>query len=119
MAKSCASRGDVAPHVTASGSINPVVTVQVGTYVSGVIKELACDFNTRVRKGQLCARIDPLPYQTIVDQAQANLSAAQAQLNKDQANLEYTKLANERWFRAKNPRFVGSIEAYRVLACDV
>ena len=92
-----ASRGEVAPHVTASGNINPVVTIQVGTYVSGVIKELHCDFNTQVKKGQLCAKIDPLPYQTVVDQAKANLLSAQAQLVKDQANLDYTELARKRY----------------------
>ena len=85
------SRGEVAPHITASGSINPVITVQVGTYVSGIIKELSCDFNTQVKRGQLCAKIDPLPYQSVVDQARANVAAEQAQLGKDQANLEFTK----------------------------
>jgi HlyD family secretion protein len=79
-----------------SGTVNPVTTVQVGTYVSGVIQELLCDYNTPVRKGQLCARIDPRPYQTVVDQESANLSTAKAQLGKDLANLNYTKLTDER-----------------------
>lgn len=74
------SRGAVAPYVTASGTVNPVVTVQVGTYVSGVIQELYCDFNTQVKAGQLCARIDPRPYQVVVDQDTAALAAAQAQV---------------------------------------
>jgi HlyD family secretion protein len=90
------TRGAVAPYVTASGSVNPVVTVQVGTYVSGVIQELHCDFNTRVKKGQLCAKIDPRPYQTIVDQDKANLATARAQLIKDKANLEYARASDER-----------------------
>jgi HlyD family secretion protein len=90
------SRGAVAPYVTASGTVNPVVTVQVGTYVSGVIQELYCDFNTRVKAGQLCARIDPRPYQVVVDQDTAALSAAKAQLVKDQASLAYAKLNYER-----------------------
>jgi HlyD family secretion protein len=90
------TRGAVAPYVTASGSVNPVVTIQVGTYVSGVIQELSCDFNTEVRKGQLCAKIDPRPYQVIVDQDQAALAAARAQLVKDQAGLAYAKLNYER-----------------------
>lgn len=90
------TRGTVAPHVTASGTVNPVVTIQVGTYVSGVIQELLCDFNTRVRKNQLCARIDPRPYQTIVDQDEANLGTARAQLAKDLANLQFTQLIYDR-----------------------
>ncbi|MDE2263115.1 MAG: efflux RND transporter periplasmic adaptor subunit [Gammaproteobacteria bacterium] len=90
------SRGAVSPYVTASGSVNPVVTIQVGTYVSGVIQELYCDFNTRVKAGQLCARIDPRPYQVVVDQDTAALAAARAQLVKDQANLTYARLNYER-----------------------
>jgi HlyD family secretion protein len=90
------TRGDVIPTITASGSVNPVLTVQVGTYVSGVIQTIACDYNTRVHKGQLCAKIDPAPYQIVVDQDRANLSAARAQLTKDRANLAYTKLNRER-----------------------
>jgi HlyD family secretion protein len=90
------SRGPVAPYVTATGSVNPVVTIQVGTYVSGVIQELHCDFNTRVKAGQLCARIDPRPYQVVVDQDTAALAAARAQLVKDQAGLTYAKLNYER-----------------------
>jgi HlyD family secretion protein len=70
--------------------------VQVGTYVSGTIISLTCDYNTRVHKGQLCAKIDPAPYQIIVDEDQAELGVAQAQLAKDQANAVYTKLASER-----------------------
>lgn len=90
------TRGAVAPYVTASGTVNPVVTVQVGTYVSGVIQELYCDFNTQVKAGQLCARIDPRPYQVVVDQDTAALAAAKAQLVKDQASLAYARLNYER-----------------------
>jgi HlyD family secretion protein len=90
------TRGTIARSVTASGAVNPVTTVQVGTYVSGVVQELRCDYNTHVTKGQLCAKIDPRPYQVVVDQDQANLSSAQAQLAKDQTNLAYAKLTYER-----------------------
>ncbi len=82
--------------MTASGTVNPVVIVQVGSYVSGVIQELHCDFNTRVRKGQLCAQIDPRPYQTAVDQDRANLQQARAQLAKDRTNLGLTQITFER-----------------------
>jgi HlyD family secretion protein len=90
------TRGDVATTITASGVINPVITVQVGTYVSGTIVTLTCDFNTRVHKGQLCAKIDPAPYQIIVDEDAADLANAKAQIVKDQANVVYTKLASGR-----------------------
>ncbi len=91
-----ATRGDVITTVTASGSVNPVVVVEVGTYVSGTIESLSCDYNTRVHRGQLCAKIDPRPYQVIVDQDQADLDVVKAQLVKDRANVVYTKLNHER-----------------------
>jgi HlyD family secretion protein len=85
-------RGDVSQTVTATGTVNPLLTIIVGTYVSGVIQEVTCDFNTSVKKGQVCAKIDPRPYQTIVEQDKANLDAANAQLTKDTANLSYARL---------------------------
>ena len=90
------TRGPVARTVTATGTINPVLTVIVGSYVSGVIQELSCDYNTQVTKGQICARIDPRPYQTVVDQDKAILAVARAQLEKDKANLEYAKVNSGR-----------------------
>jgi HlyD family secretion protein len=93
---SSVTRGDVTNTITASGAINPVITVQVGTYVSGTIVSLTCDFNTRVHRGQLCAKIDPAPYQIIVDEDAADLAMAKAQIVKDQANVVYTKLASDR-----------------------
>ncbi|MGD0641211.1 MAG: efflux RND transporter periplasmic adaptor subunit, partial [Roseiarcus sp.] len=90
------TRGTVARTVTATGTVNPVLTVIVGSYVSGVIQQLSCDFNTPVKTGQICAKIDPRPYQTVVDQAKANLAVAQAQLEKDKANLIYAALNNQR-----------------------
>jgi HlyD family secretion protein len=76
--------------------VNPEITIQVGTYVSGVIQELHCDYNTVVRKGQLCAKIDPRPYQVVVDQDRANLSTAKAQLTKDQTSMALAKLTYDR-----------------------
>jgi HlyD family secretion protein len=90
------TRGPVARGVTASGTVNPVVTVQVGSYVSGVVIEVSCDYNTHVTKGQLCAQIDPRPYQTVVDQDEANLAAARAQLEKDQTAAQYAALTYAR-----------------------
>ncbi len=91
-----ASRGSVTRVVNSTGTVNPVLTIMVGTYVSGVIQDLSCDYNTQVKKGQLCAKIDPRPYQTVVDQDRANVSTANAQLEKDKASLAYAKLTFER-----------------------
>ncbi|OIQ87897.1 macrolide export protein MacA [mine drainage metagenome] len=85
------TRGIVARTVTATGTVNPVLTVIVGSYVSGVIQSQYCDYNTKVKKGQLCAKIDPRPYQTIVDENAAQLGTARAQLVKDQANFDYAR----------------------------
>jgi HlyD family secretion protein len=90
------TQGDVARSLTASGTVNPETTIQVGSYVSGVIQQVNCDFNTKVKAGQLCAKIDPRPFQSTVDQADANLKSAQAQLGKDQAALAYAQGAAER-----------------------
>jgi len=84
--------GPIARSVSATGAVNPELTIIVGTYVSGVIQELSCDYNTQVKRGQVCAKIDPRPYQSIVDQGKANLAVAKAQLEKDEASLIYAKL---------------------------
>ncbi len=91
------ARGNVTRAVTATGAVNPVLTITVGSYVSGVIQEIDCDFNTKVKKGQLCAKIDPRPYQTIVEQDRASVATAKAQLLKDQANLAYTQIDENRY----------------------
>lgn len=90
------TRGDIQRSVITTGAMNPVVTVQVGPYVSGTIKSLGCDYNTEVVVGHVCATIDPVPFQLIVDQDQAEVGVAQAQMKKDQAALIYAKIAFER-----------------------
>ena len=81
------ARGTVMRVVTATGTINPVLTVVVGTYVSGIIQHLYCDYNTQVRAGQVCAKIDPRPYQATLNQYSAQLLRDQAILEKDRADL--------------------------------
>jgi len=81
------TRGDIVRGVTASGTVNPQTTVQVGSYVSGSIEQVLCDYNTQVKKGQLCAKIDSRPYESTLDQERANVAAAEAQLAKDRSNL--------------------------------
>lgn len=97
-----AERGLIQASVTASGTVNAVVDVQVGSQVSGNIKALYADFNTKVTKGQLVAQIDPQVFQTQVDQAQAALGSvhsavltAGAQVVKAKADLAGT-IANEK-----------------------
>lgn len=85
--------------MTATGTVNPELNVIAGTYVSGVIKELYCDYNTRVTKGQVCAKIDPRPFETAVKQARASLAIAKAQLQKDSASFAYAKITYERNLR--------------------
>jgi HlyD family secretion protein len=75
-------RGDIAETVTATGNINAVKTVQVGSQVSGTIQEILVDFNSRVRKGQVIARIDPRIFEATVAQSRANLQNAAAVLEK-------------------------------------
>jgi HlyD family secretion protein len=89
-------RGTIRRTIAASGSVNPEITVQVGAFISGTIKALNCDYNTPVKKGQVCATIDPRPYQLAADQAKAALSSAQAQLAKDKASLAYATLVFNR-----------------------
>ena len=90
------TRGAVVRAIVTTGAVNPVVTVQVGTYVSGVIQALYCDYNTQVKSGQLCAKIDPRPYQVVYDQDAASLASAEAQLRKDRAALVYATINEKR-----------------------
>jgi HlyD family secretion protein len=90
------TRGTVARTATATGTVNPVLTIIVGTYVSGVIQNIYCDYNTHVRAGQVCARIDPRPYQATLDQYSGQLARDQAILDKDRKDLaRYQQLAQE------------------------
>ncbi|HVY93447.1 MAG TPA: efflux RND transporter periplasmic adaptor subunit, partial [Bryobacteraceae bacterium] len=117
-------RGTIESTVMTSGNLNAVITVQVGSQVSGNIIALHADFNTQVKKGQLVAEIDPAPFQAAVDQAsaalaaansavataeatlsksQSDLAAAAAQVASQQANLvkaqsaaDFAKIANDR-----------------------
>ncbi|HEX3890553.1 MAG TPA: efflux RND transporter periplasmic adaptor subunit, partial [Verrucomicrobiae bacterium] len=81
-------RGDLTQVVTATGILNPVVNVTVGSQVSGIITKLYVDFNSPVKKGQVIAEIDPATYQAAVEQATANLANAKANLELQQAQAE-------------------------------
>ncbi|MCP9438410.1 MAG: efflux RND transporter periplasmic adaptor subunit [Nitrospira sp.] len=89
-------RGAVVSVVSATGTINPVVSVQVGTQVSGMIKSLHADFNTRVKAGQTVAVIDPEPFKARREQAASNLEMARAAAAKARTDLAQRKRELER-----------------------
>jgi HlyD family secretion protein len=90
------SRGEIKSVVTATGTVNAVTTVSVGTQVSGTIKKLFVDYNSPVKKGQLLAQIDPSTFQGQVDQARANLLSAQANMEKAVVNVTDARRTYER-----------------------
>jgi F-type H+/Na+-transporting ATPase subunit alpha len=92
-----ADSGSVVRTLTASGVVVPVATTPVAARVSGVIQEVYCTTNMKVKAGQLCAKIDPHPYQVTVDQDQADLAAAEARLQKGNVNFARAKATVERY----------------------
>jgi HlyD family secretion protein len=86
------TRGPLVRSVIATGTVNPVTTVQVGSYVSGPIQAIYADFNSPVKANQLIAKIDPRPFEVKVAEARAALANARAQLGKDTADENYKKL---------------------------
>ena len=85
---SSVERGDIRQVVEATGTINPVTSVQVGSQVSGMISKLYVDFNSKVTRGQVIAEIDPKLFEGAVLQASADLRNAQASLAAAKSNLE-------------------------------
>jgi HlyD family secretion protein len=89
-------RGDVAEVVGATGVLQAVITVQVGSQVSGTISQLFADFNSAVRKGEVIARLEPSAFLARLSQAQANLAAARANVERSQATIDDAKQKYER-----------------------
>jgi HlyD family secretion protein len=89
-------RGQVVSVVSATGTINPVVSVQVGTQVSGMIKSLHADFNSRVKAGDTVAVIDPEPFKARREQAASNLEMARSNVARSKADLAQRKRELER-----------------------
>src|SRR5712691_7930370 len=81
-------RGPLTAAVSATGNLNAVITVQVGSQVSGQIKELLVDFNSAVKKGQVVARIDPDIFVAKVVQARADLDSAKAAVLNQRAQIQ-------------------------------
>ena len=85
-------RGRIVARVTATGTLSALVTVQVGSQVSGRIQQLFADFNSPVKKGQLIAKIDPQLFQASLEQARANYTAAQGNLAKAKVQAAQAEL---------------------------
>src|ERR1044071_2932645 len=84
-------RGPITQAVTATGTLNPVVNVQVGSQVSGNISKLFVDFNSQVKAGQVVAQIDPALFQAAVTQAEGDVASAQAALELARLNAKRTQ----------------------------
>src|SRR5262244_1422156 len=85
------TKGPITQAVTATGTLNPVVNVQVGSQVSGNISKLFVDFNSEVKAGQVVAQIDPALFQATVTQAEGDLASAQAALELAKVNAKRTQ----------------------------
>ena len=92
---SAVSRGEVLQMVTASGQLNPVKMVDVGSQISGIIQELLVDFNSTVKAGQLVAKIDPRTFEANYIEAQGDLSSAKAALELAQLEERRAKALRE------------------------
>ena len=99
-------RGAIVRAVVASGVVVPTATASIVARVSGVIQALNCATDTKVKAGQLCAKIDPRPYQTLVDQDNADLAAAETRLQKDNAELARSKATFEHYEARKGRRVI-------------
>jgi HlyD family secretion protein len=84
-------RGSIISTVSSTGTLNAVITVQVGSQVSGQIKELLADFNSEVREGQVIARIDPENFEARVRQAEAELAVSKSNVSTQRAAVERSK----------------------------
>lgn len=91
-------RGSIVRVVSATGTLQPLVSANVGSTVSGPVVEVLVDFNSQVRAGQILARLDPTPFQQRIVQAQAQLAQAQAQLAVANADYQRYELLNQRGF---------------------
>ena len=85
-------KGDLESAISATGSLAAVISVAVGSQVSGNVAALYADYNSVVKKGQLVAQIDPAPFQTKVDQAKANLDSAKAQITNAEVGVKKADL---------------------------
>jgi HlyD family secretion protein len=114
-------RGTVEVTVSATGTVQAVVTVQVGSQVSGTVSWLGADFNSQVKKGQVVARLDPAVFQAQVDNSRANVAnanaavqAAQTEINNQNANVLAAK-ANQEATRVQRDDAIALVKRYEEL----
>lgn len=105
------TRADIASWVTATGTLSPRVTVEVGSQISGRIQALHADYNSSVKKGQLVAEIDPLLFQSEVASAKASVMSAEATIKGTSAQLANAKLAYTRSRALAEKKLVAQSEA--------
>lgn len=84
-------KGNITEKITASGTINPISTVNIGTQVSGTISEIYVDYNSQVKKDQLLAQIDPALFEATVNQRRAALNVAKAEVQVGENEVEYAR----------------------------
>jgi HlyD family secretion protein len=103
-------RGELVASVSATGALSPLITVQVGSQVSGRIHRLHADFNSRVRSGDLIAEIEPSLFEAEVAQAEANLRSAEAALGKAEVAVHDRKRQLGRLLKLQEDRVVSESE---------
>lgn len=110
------SRGDIVTVVNATGQVKPVLSVEVGSFVSGPIIDLPVEFNDEVEEGQLLARVDPRIYQANVDRDVAVLRIQEAEINRVGALLQQARNDERRalGLRAKNKDFLSQAELDKI-----
>jgi HlyD family secretion protein len=104
------TRGDLVQAISAAGSLEAVTTVNVGTQVSGTVQTLYADFNDVVRRGQVLARLDPSLFQTQVEQAEANLVRADAEVERLRVARDAARLALDRTAKLAAKRLVSDAD---------
>ena len=110
-------RGDITAYVSATGTLNPVIMVQVGTQVSGTIEKLFADFNSTVVPGQQLAQLDQASFRAKVVQAEANLDTARAEVKNALANVNNMRASIET-ARADMGSRAAQLEKARVIIVD-
>ncbi|XXF79635.1 efflux RND transporter periplasmic adaptor subunit [Myxococcaceae bacterium GXIMD 01537] len=104
------AKRDIVSKVTATGTLSALVTVQVGSQVSGRVQEILVDFNSQVKKGQVIARIDPQLSQSAVERARANTTAARANLQKARVEADISRRQAERSRALREKQFISQAE---------
>ncbi|HEX5105324.1 MAG TPA: efflux RND transporter periplasmic adaptor subunit [Pirellulaceae bacterium] len=110
------TEGEIVETVNATGTVKPVLQVSVGSFVSGPILELYCEFNQEVKKDELLAKIDPRIYQAAVDGGRANLLTRQADVKRVEAQLAQARRDENRAqeLRQEDSAFIAQAEIDRV-----